>query len=272
MTTHTFFEIVRAVLDRHTEALSAPGSDRDRTARAIIVKIVNAMTGASEIGGPAVCAQLLGNPDHYTNETFKVFYWYAYVQYVRKLHNADAPVHSDDPERLLLVQTEDGVVGHSKLSDYVHRPPYFALWSLYDFLRLTDIRKLREKDSSSSDQDEEENAPRSPASPRAHRFTAPHPLHKSHGVYLRSESSSYVLNFVGRALPRPDKGDREEYALTMLVLFYPSGWRHASDLRGTSSSWFASFEQAHFTDRSLAVMKHMNVLYECLDARDDFAA
>lgn len=286
LNTHTFFEIVRAVLDRHTESLNDPDSDRDRTARGIIVKIVNALSGASEIGGPAVCAALLGNPDHYSSENFKVFYWYAYVQHATRTSVSTATAKLPE-DRLLLVQTLEGVVGTQKLHDYLLRPTEHASWSLYDFLRRTDVRKLRgnqvfatspvnddnHTDDSESDRSCEEGPVSHPVTaPSARRFQRNHPLFKTHGVYVKPEATAYVLNFVGRALPRPDKGDREEYCLTMLVFFHPRGWRTGLDLKSPEQSWADAFAATTFSPQSMQIMKNMNVLYECHDARDDYAA
>lgn len=290
LTTHTFFEVVRAVLDRNTEMLNEAGSDRDRVARSIIVKIVNALSAASEIGGPAVCAYLLGQPDHYTSEKFRVFYWYAYIQH---FVNSSTPLansaldHPDD--RVMLGLTTDGVVVMNKVNDYVFRPASFAGYSLYDFMRVTDVRKLNERDrfvrvvsAHSSDPESEDfsdsaedDAPHSSSAgppARAHRFLTGHPLRKTHGVFLRDESAAYVLNFVGRALPRPDKGDREEYCATMLAFFHPAGWRCGRDLLPFGYSWSQTFERTVFSPTTLRVMKNMNVMYECLDARDDYSA
>lgn len=288
LSTHTFFEIVRSVLDRNTESLNAAGTDRDRVARSIIVKIVNALSGASEIGGPAVCAHLLGNPDHYTSECFKVFYWYGYVQYFLHTSEAIAPDGGDSDERVLLGMAPDGVVIMNKLNDYIFRPRALSSWSLYDFLRLTDVRKLRDadnfvqdrtmdahSDSESSEDDDADALADSYAArsaPRAHRFLANHPLRSSHGIFVKHPSAAYVLNFVGKALPRPDKGDHDEYCATMLAFFAPGGWRTGRDLRVLAENWCTVYDATVFDSAHIQVMKNMNVLYECQDARDDYAA
>ncbi|KAL1944336.1 hypothetical protein VTO73DRAFT_3521 [Trametes versicolor] len=75
-----------------------------------------------------------------------------------------------------------------------------------------------------------------------------------------------------RALPRPDKGDREEYCRTMLVLFHPRGWRSGLDLKTPDQTWSDAFAAVTFSSGTLQIMKNMNVLYECHDARDDYAA
>ncbi|KAI0686401.1 hypothetical protein C8T65DRAFT_526910, partial [Cerioporus squamosus] len=99
-----------------------------------------------------------------------------------------------------------------------------------------------------------------------------HPLRGTHGVYLRQENKAYVLNFVGKALPRPDRGDREEYCRVMMTLFCPTGWRAGMDLHQQGESWATAFERTPFRNEHEAVMRNMNLLYECLDARDDFSA
>ena len=58
----------------------------------------------------------------------------------------------------------------------------------------------------------------------------------------------------------------------MLVLFKPGGWRAGTDLRAANHSWAQAFSATTFKAEHIAVMKNMNVLYECLDARDDYSA
>ncbi|OBZ73064.1 ATP-dependent DNA helicase PIF1 [Grifola frondosa] len=60
--------------------------------------------------------------------------------------------------------------------------------------------------------------------------------------------------------------------MTMLVLFNPTGWRSGTDLRAENATWEKTFEHTEFEPQHVKVMQNMNVLYECLDARDDFAA
>ncbi|KAI0640763.1 hypothetical protein C8Q79DRAFT_891546, partial [Trametes meyenii] len=260
---HTFFETVKTILDRNTETLNSAGPDREKLARSIIVKIVNALSASSEIGGPAVCSYLLGIPDHYTCEVFKVFYWYAYVQFAIDSGAATGMVRPEEP--ILLGRNDNGVVPLNKVNDYVYRPASFASWTLYDFLRLTDVRKLRSSERYIS-------SSLSALHNGAHQFLQGHPLHATHGVYIRDESEAYVLNFVGQVLPRPDKGDYEQYCTTMLVLFGPSGWRTGRDLLGPHGSYALAFGSSVFDTAHVNVMKNMNVLYECLDARDDYSA
>lgn len=58
----------------------------------------------------------------------------------------------------------------------------------------------------------------------------------------------------------------------MLVFFKPDGWRTGEDIVAGHDSWEAAFDATEFSEASVKIMKNMNVLYECLDARDDYSA
>lgn len=305
LTTHGFFETVRTVLAQNTELLNCDNAQRGEAARALVVKIVNALSGAAELGGPAVCSYLLGNPDHYTSAVFKVFHWRSYMRKVLEdvaddsQAAAQSVAEAGPGDRIMLGISEGGVVSLTKVNDYVFRPEFFSDWTLCDFLSMTDVKKLgknegfvggrraAEDDNMDVDSDEYSDSeddidrdepangnfkPETKVRPRAYRFISSHPFRKTHGVYLRPERSAYVLNFVGGAPPRPDRGDREMYCSTMLALFRTGGWRTGVDLRGDHEPWNAAFESARFHPAHVQVMKNMNLLYECLDARDDFSA
>ncbi|KAJ2924557.1 hypothetical protein H1R20_g12532, partial [Candolleomyces eurysporus] len=93
----------------------------------------------------------------------------------------------------------------------------------------------------------------------------------THVVACDPDRRSYVVpNFLGPSLPRKDKGDREEYCMTMLTLFAP--WRTGLDLKASESTWDSAFRHHAFTERQAQLMANFNVRYECYDARDDFSA
>ncbi|EIW52163.1 uncharacterized protein TRAVEDRAFT_84602, partial [Trametes versicolor FP-101664 SS1] len=234
-----------------------------------VVKIVNALSGAAELGGPAVCAYLLGNPDHYTNELFKVFHWRSYVRQVREDTEEAGAVSDAAADRVMLGMSGGGVVPLSKINDYKFRPRRFAEWTLYDFLRLTDVRRLSKKEIQSEAADPDQM---DVDVANAERFLTGHPLRATHGVYVKDEKQAYILNFVGGTPPRPDRGDREEYCCAMLTLFHPGGWRVGHDMRPAGQTWTSVFERTRFESSHIQIMKNMNLLYECLDARDDYSA
>ncbi len=287
--TYSVFQAVKAVLDKIHD-IEATSSGTGQTARRMLTKVVNALTAMREMGGPSVCSYLLGYPDHYTNEVFKVFFWNVYVRTalsdIPLPATAESQVNEQYSERVMLTKEGDTVVPMSKVNDYIFRPTHFESWSLYDYLRAVDVKKVRSKgkaqhDESDSDNDVEEDMVQddTPAEVQCSRlsdsvfeFQPGHPQQRTHRVHLRAKSKWYILNFVGGTLPRRDRGDIESYCSTMLVLFAPQGWRTGRSLLGDCASWEDAFHAAAFTEEHLQVMRNMNVLYECLDARDDFSA
>jgi len=63
---------------------------------------------------------LLGNPDHYTNQNFIVFYWKSYVTEVLKSWKQDSEVQPD--KVILLKNVDGGIYGLSIVDDYQYRP------------------------------------------------------------------------------------------------------------------------------------------------------
>lgn len=62
--THVLFETVRSVLGAQSDVIG--GSVKQQAdARLLLVKMVNALTSKSFIGGPMACMHLLGHPDVY---------------------------------------------------------------------------------------------------------------------------------------------------------------------------------------------------------------
>ena len=280
LSTYTFFDVIRTVLSRNQSVLDSTDLEKEKAARRLIMKIVNALTSGSEIGGPSVCAHLLGFPDHYTDRTFKVFYWYPYIvaamrtlpATMRALFDLDS---SPDNDKVVLAHDDaQGVVPINKVNDYIFRPCQYNDCSLFDFVQSTEIRKLTHGDCfvhgrSSFDE-------RSPDSEKTkkdgpYELIEGHPLRASHGVF-NITGPLPVLNFVGRKLPHKEKGDMNEYSLVMLALFSPHGWRNGSDLLQAGLSLMDTFTATSFKDRDVQRMKNMNLLYECLDARDDYSA
>jgi hypothetical protein len=80
----------------------------------------------------------------------------------------------------------------------------------------------------------------------------------------------WVPNFVGGTIPRSDCGDREYYYSTMLAFFKP--WRTGKDLKLEDQNWDDAFITHKFNIKQLEIIRYFNVRYECLDARDDYAA
>src|ERR1700723_4002969 len=77
---------------------------------------------------------LLGNPDHYTNQNFVVFYWKSYVTEVLKAWKQDSDVQSD---KVILLKNVDGeFIGLSTVDDYMYRPYELSEKSLYEWIQI----------------------------------------------------------------------------------------------------------------------------------------
>src|SRR5882762_4844619 len=87
-----------------------------------------------EIGGPMASLYLLGNPDHYTDKNFVVFYWKSYVTEVLKAWKQDGDVQSD---KVILLKNVDGeFIGLSTVDDYIYRPYELSDKSLYEWIQI----------------------------------------------------------------------------------------------------------------------------------------
>ena len=153
--------------------------------------------------------------------------------------------------------------------------------SLYDWIRLLEIKKIptnkneqnySDDDVNGAESDNENDIDSNDKDDKVtfYHFLEDHPLYHSHHVMLLNNTQGWVPNFIGGALPRSNCGDREYYCSTMLAFF--KSWRTGKDLKLKEESWEDAFKIYKFNVRQLEIMKYFNVRYECLDARDDHAA
>ena len=291
--TYTIFDTIISVFDKNSEMLGGTQTRKDK-ARRLITKIVNALTVKLEIGGPMASLYLLGNPDHYTNRDFVVFYWKSYVAEVLKAWKEDGDVQSD---KVVLLKDVDGeYIGLSMVDDYIYRPHELSDKSLYEWIRISTRLKRTtaeqkkfhtqkheivkppavfqaeedmdtDLESGSDDLEESDQLPKKVKIHGKYAFLENHPLHETHQINI--SKSKLVPNFAGGSLPRCDRGDREYYCTTMLTLFKP--WRHGKNLKEDNQSWDEAFTDYKFTPRQTELMKLFNIRYECNDARDDYS-
>ncbi len=292
--TYTIFETIQTVISGNATLVSDSPTRAD-AARKLIVKVVNALTSQLQTGGPLVCGQLMDLPDHYKNKHFKVFYWYSYTYAVANAWDEDTSADTSSAQSTgssVLLKRHRGseIVAHTKVHDYSYRPDELCHMTLYDYLENTDVKKSRPRAAKALAVDgvgdclmdidggvdrTEEGAADTQAADAfvsSFRLQAAHPNADTHVVRLLKTEHSFILNFAGSVLPRKDCGDREAYCRAMMTFFSPGGWRVGTDLRSSSETWDAAFERTNFSAFHLSLMKNMNVLYECQDARDDFSA
>src|SRR6202044_3586583 len=231
--TYTIFDTIRSVFDKSSEMLGGTQKRKDK-ARSLITKIVNALTAKLEIGGPMASLYLLGNPDHYTDQNFVVFYWKSYVTEVLKAWRQDSDVQSD---KVILLKNVDGeFIGLSIVDDYMYRPYELSDKSLYEWIRIYNRLKRTKAEQkkfqsqkyedvkpsavfqsdeetdtdfeSDSEYLESDQAPEKEEIQGKYPFLQNHPLYETHQVSI-SNSKSLIPNFAGGSLPRCDRGDRE---------------------------------------------------------------
>ncbi|KAA1470360.1 hypothetical protein DENSPDRAFT_763011, partial [Dentipellis sp. KUC8613] len=271
------FEVIKGVFSRNQEYLDGDATMIEK-ARKLMVQIVNALTVKLEIGGPLASLYLLGHPDHFTNYSFKTFFWVSFVNEARTI---------------------------SPIEDYTFRPQQYEDMSLYDWIRRatkykipkarinqnqddddpdtdsysTDDSTLIAGDEDDSDYqdyatdddaDDDSIAPSKKRKRKEHpKFLAEHPQQETHSIRICSEAKAKIPNFIGK-LPRPDQGNHEDYCLTMLTLFKP--WRSGLDLKNTDQTWENSLKTFTFTKRQQDIMRFANIRHECYDAHHDFQA
>ncbi|KAF5332441.1 hypothetical protein D9758_015134 [Tetrapyrgos nigripes] len=282
--THVIFDAIVSILDGNKELVNGTQTGQEK-ARKLLTKIVNLLSTKMEMGSPMICMYLLGNPDHYTAHQFLPLYWQPFVSEVRQYFD-ESSTGGPSFDKVALIRKGGRVVGLSPVFDYIYRPGELEHISLYDWVRLTEkktLKQLAKRSKSNKNQpmcepemsdDEDIDIEAVGRNVRlksnCFKFHASHPLHATHGIRLRKHSDKLVVNFLGSSLPRRDKGDYQYYCTTMLTLFKP--WRSGKDLLCECSDWSVAFNEHSFTDRQKELMENFNVIYECLDARDDYRA
>ncbi|KZT18399.1 hypothetical protein NEOLEDRAFT_1080357 [Neolentinus lepideus HHB14362 ss-1] len=116
---------------------------RTDQARRVLTRIVNLLTAKQELGGPMVCAYLLGQPDHYTNHAFKPFFWQSFINEVTLAWPHDSASNVSDiltKDRVHLQNSGGTVVARSKVLDYKYRPLEMKDWPPFEFCRHAVIK------------------------------------------------------------------------------------------------------------------------------------
>src|ERR1700690_1057949 len=139
--THVIFDTVHALFQMNSEMIGGSDSRKEK-ARRLMTKIVNSLSAKLEIGSPMACMYLLGNPDHYTNMRFALFFWQGYLQKVRKAWSNESNDTEERPEKVKLLKRNGCIVGLSPVHDYIYRPIELSNLNLYDWVGRCKREKL----------------------------------------------------------------------------------------------------------------------------------
>lgn len=259
---HHVFASMVAILNRNTQTIGDSGKGRHENARKLILQIVNSLTSKMEIGSPMASLYLLGNPDHYTGHTFKVFWWKSYTSAVMRSWTENEEDHAE--EDVMLDKEGNEFIAFSNVDDYVFRPSMFDDMCLTEWIQTSSKRRLTKRERQVEDSEVAVPAGWS-------RFEAGHVHENSHIVKCDKKLMDTVVpNYAGGSVPRRDQGDREYYCTTMLTMFAP--WRTGRDLKECGETWEDAFTKYPFHAWQKRKMENFNLKYECLDARDDYYA
>ena len=73
--THTIFDSIHSVFSKNSEIIGGTLPMKEK-ARMVMTSIVNMILAKMEMGAPMISMYLLGNPDHYTDHKFILFFWH----------------------------------------------------------------------------------------------------------------------------------------------------------------------------------------------------
>ncbi|KAJ7075576.1 hypothetical protein C8R43DRAFT_860971, partial [Mycena crocata] len=209
--------------------------------RGLMRQMINSMSTKMEIGSPMASMYILGNPDHYKSHVYVNFAWRSSV-----------------------------------VDDYRFRPVVYEKLNLYEWVQTSDkkVRTRKEQAHDWDSDDDDDTVVKKEAEKLKsyrvvrHAFIVGHDLRSTHSVHCDMRKlTSVIPNFLGGAIPRADKGDREYYCMSMMTLFKP--WRSPVDLKDAASNWDQIFVEHEFTPRQEELIANFNLRYECNDARDD---
>ncbi|KAJ7132918.1 PIF1-like helicase-domain-containing protein [Mycena filopes] len=247
--TYQAFASVFDVFQKNSEILNSGATGVD-TSKNLMRQMINSMSTKLEIGSPMAAMYMLGNPDHYKSHTYVNFPWRTYVSFVQNAWKVRLGhvQEQEDVDDMLLVKNVNGTyVASSCIDDYRYRPVAYEHVTLYEWIQCS------------------EKKPR-------HAFLPEHKaLYLSHSVHCDFRKvRATIPNFLGGAVPRSDRGDRDYYCATMLTMF--KAWRSPVDVKDDQSTWDQAFQDFDFSERQRELIANFNLRYECNDARDDHYA
>ncbi|KAJ6510125.1 hypothetical protein C8R47DRAFT_915332, partial [Mycena vitilis] len=246
--------------------LSSLASSGAATYTGAMTSTVNTMMGFQEISHPQVMSYLIGGGDHYTSEKFVVLWWAGVLRYVNKYFAATDVSQNSPPDLAEVVEADvslslgDGTISASnQLMDYVFRCETEIIneMCLYDFIGRVVKRQIVKR-----------------VSPEVGVWPGQfsddeHPQYSSHFQVLRRGGRRFIPVLVGPKIHRSDRSEEEKelWAQAVVVLFKP--WRRPADLKAPDETWLdvASHLIGELEPWMRSVIRNMNVLSECRDAR-----
>ncbi|PPQ66487.1 hypothetical protein CVT26_011176 [Gymnopilus dilepis] len=248
------------------EQLKVNNQTMDQYCTSALIKFVNAMMGRHEISHQQVMSYLVGGGDCYTSEKFQNLHLTSFLRHITAEEVKRAPRncnnnHDEDDitapqDNICLTVDQDGARIDSQVLDYIYRPTHsqYDAMSVYDFVARTSKAKVQNKDKLTES---------------TQAFSSwNHPQKGTRKVCLRSVPVLPVI--LGPSMPgrKSESYSSDVWAKHILTLFKP--WRTLHDLKKVDETWseaYSTFEQKELRRKDLDIIKNMELLTECADAR-----
>ena len=243
------------------------------TATSAMITAVNSMMGRHEISQPQVMSYLIGGGDHYTSHKFRPSNWGSIVRGISwelRMSGENYTVYDqrtvDERQQFenssVTIRLQDKNVTVSSLTlDYMYRctETKFEMLCLYDFFSKVQTKRRRVKHGETCEEDIWAGC----------LSSWEHPQRGSHYQLICRDVFVPVLLGPSFVNPNRSSSEREVWARDMLILFKP--WRKPMDLKTFGESWLDAFTrfESDLTGRQRQIIKNMNVLTECRDARTE---
>ncbi|KAL1727242.1 hypothetical protein EV714DRAFT_194597, partial [Schizophyllum commune] len=306
--TYHIMSCIKSVFERNAPSFEG-STDDNKSARKLMVQMVNALAPRMEIGSPLAASYVLDLPDHYKSHEYIVFWWKSYVN--RVLEDCPDSARSRTFEERIVLRNEHGeLVGTSIVDDYIYRPTRYENYSLFEWVQCSkkskrtpaQMKKFLGADDDAPDDEEDLLAaaesdqpslpdvlPVLPRIPRVvplmdrsqnspmqvnrrpiyEEFLPEHPQYNSHHVWCDQSKREYIIPNFVGGSLPRNDQGDREYYCATMLTLFMP-WRKGTDLKRPGYNWDNSFKMRNFSEREKQLMANFNLKYECADARDDF--
>ena len=127
---HVIFDSIRSVFQKNREIIKGSLPTKEK-AHHFMTKVTSLLSAKAKINAPMISMYLLGNPDHYTDHMFILFYWQPYIQ------EAQCEFGSGNlagPQRVAIIKKRGRIMGLSQVHGYIHCPQEANNICLYDWI------------------------------------------------------------------------------------------------------------------------------------------
>ncbi len=174
-----------------------------------------------------------------------------------------------EADEVMLYLGSGSISAVTQQQDYMLRgnDPDFGGLCLYEFVGM--VEKITRRSEDARRERRETGGRRGRREEPRGAFDQRHPQYETH--VLRKRTVWVVPVVLGDRVPRHDRGDeeKEQWARMMMILFVP--WKNPADIKYEGETWRDAYERRRdvIGPQQQEIIRNMNVLSECRDARDE---